>query len=104
VTNKARLGEEGGGEGDEVGAVHTAAGARRAGGGAAVPMALSGRGEERGWGGVGRRGGGGEREIGEGIRIRWLAFDWSGGPASTAKLAVEQNLSAKTSLPVGQRA
>jgi hypothetical protein len=61
VTNKARLGEESGGEGDEVGAVHTAAGARRAGGGAAVPMALSGRGEERGWGGVGRRGGG-ERE------------------------------------------
>jgi hypothetical protein len=56
VTNKARLGEEGGGEGDEVGAVHTAAGARRAGGGAAVPMALSGRGEERGWGGEERRG------------------------------------------------
>jgi hypothetical protein len=55
-----------------------------------------------GWGGEERRGG--EREIGEGIRIRWLAFDWSGGPASTAKLAVEQNLSAKTSLPVGQRA
>jgi hypothetical protein len=54
-----------------------------------------------GWGGeAGER----EREIGEGIRIRWLAFDWSGGPASTAKLAVEQNLSAKTSLPVGQRA